>query len=84
MIRVNYQQYFTVILTVSEKGLRDEYIAWEYKGSYDRSGFFKYKLSNYIVLPELFDDLMPAIFLGVVDTTLYLNNDRALLILIRQ
>jgi len=41
------------------------------------------RLSQYITLPELFDDLMPAIFLGVVDITLYLNDKKALLILVR-
>ncbi len=54
----------------------------------------KRKLSHYILLPMLFDDLMPAIFLGLADTTLHLDcrhlhdvcemcKNRALLIVIR-
>ncbi|ADI31256.1 hypothetical protein [Staphylothermus hellenicus] len=70
-------------LHYDENGVIKEYTQWFYRGSYERSGFYTYKLSQYIYLPELLDDLMPAIYLGVVDTTLYLNSGRALLILIR-
>lgn len=66
-----------------ENGVITKYFQWVYRGSYDRSGFSEYKLSRYILLSELFDDLMPAIFLGVVDTTFYLNNEKGLLILVR-
>ncbi len=41
------------------------------------------KLQHYILLPELFDDLMPAMFLGVVDVTLCLDSEKALLIVVR-
>jgi len=70
-------------LIYGEDGVITKYTQWVYRGSYDRSGFSEYKLSRYILLPELFDDLMPAIFLGVIDATLYLNNEKALLILVR-
>jgi len=70
-------------LIYDEDGVISKYTQWVYRGSYDRSGFSEYRLSRYILLPELFDDLMPAIFLGVVDTTLYLNDKKALLILVR-
>ena len=45
--------------------------------------WFSSALPQYITLPELFDDLMPALFLGVADVTLYLNDEKALLILVR-
>ncbi len=70
-------------LFYDEDGILSKYTQWVYRGSYVRSGFNEYGLSRYILLPELFDDLMPAIFLGVVDTTLYLNDKKALLILVR-
>jgi len=70
-------------LFYDEDGIISKYTQWVYRGSYDRSRFSEYKLSRYILLPELFDDLMSAIFLGVVDTTLYLNDKKALLILVR-
>jgi len=56
---------------------------WVCRGSYADSVFFECKLSYYILLPELYDDLMHAIFLGVVDTALYLNDKKALLIPVR-
>ncbi|MGC8983583.1 MAG: hypothetical protein ACP5KA_07535, partial [Desulfurococcaceae archaeon] len=73
-------------LEYREDGLLSEYIHWVYRGSYDRSGFVEVELKRYglyIFLQELFNDLMPAIFLGAVDTTLYLDGRRALLILVR-
>ena len=68
-------------LIPDDDGIIKEYIQWVYRGSH--SGFNTYSLSRYILLPELFDDLLPAIFLGVIDVTLYFNNQRALLILVR-
>lgn len=70
-------------LVYDEDGVISRYVQWVYRGSYDRSGFYEYKLSQYIILPELFDDLMPAIFLGAIDATLYLNDKKAVLILVR-
>lgn len=68
---------------VYEDGIISKYIQWIYGGSYARSEFEEYRLSDYITLPQLFDDLMPAIFLGAIDITLYLKDRKALLILVR-
>jgi len=70
-------------LVYDEDGAITKYIQWIYRGSYDRSEFSEYKLSQYVLLPELFDEMLPAIFLGVIDVTLYLNDEKALLILVR-
>lgn len=81
-IGTSYGSPFKFLL-YEEDGIIRKYIQWVYRGSYERSGFSTFKLSQYIYLPELLDDLMPAIHLGVVDTTLYLDSRRALLILVR-
>lgn len=75
-------------LIYDEDGIVSKYVQWVYRRSYERSGFVEYKLSHYLLLPGLFDDLIPAIFLGVVDTPLhhtssYLNYRKALLIIVR-
>jgi len=70
-------------LIYDDDGVATKYLQWVYRGSYDRSGFREYRLSQYIVLPELFNDIMPAVFLGVADATLYLNDEKALLVSVR-
>lgn len=74
-------------LVYDEDGVASKLVVWVYRGSYDRSGFDERRLSRYILLPELFNDLMPAMFLGVVDVTLFLVEEgverRALLVLVR-
>jgi len=74
-------------LVYDEDGVASKLAEWVYRGSYDRSGFDERRLSRYILLPELFNDLMPAMFLGVVDVTLFLVEGgverRALLVLVR-
>ena len=84
--------YFRFLI-YDEDGLVSKYA--EFTSSYAGSVFFKeehiLQLSpRYIVLPELFNDLMPAIFVGVVDATLSLDvcsdgchSKKALLILVR-
>jgi len=69
-----------------------EYFTWEWNchqygiHSDCRYELKEYKLSRSIPLSELFVDIMPAIFLGVIDTTLdfhYVFDRKALLIVIR-
>lgn len=75
-----YRSKNFAISLVCEEGVITSYRIWYYRKRDLKIG----KMEKYVTLPEFFNDMLPAIYLGVVDVALYRDNWIELLVVVRE
>ncbi len=75
-----YRSNNFAISLVCEEGVVTGYREWYYR----KRDFEIIKMKKYVTFPEFFNDMLPAIYLGVVDVALYRDNWIELLVVVRE